>query len=78
MNLEAARRQLRRDAVIRKLIECERSMAALRRPSDGKLRRLLWKIFRQKRQEAAYHKLGQEVRLLRDELLAIEQEHLNK
>lgn len=69
MNLEAARRQLRRDAVIRKLIECERSMAALRRPPDGKLRRLLWKIFRQKRRE---------VRLLRDELLAIEQEHLNK
>ena len=67
MNLEAARRQLRRDAVIRKLIECERSMAALRRPPDGKLRRLLWKIFRQKR-----------LRLLRDELLAIEQEHLNK
>ena len=69
MNWEAARRQLRRDAVIRKLIECERSMAALRRPPDGKLRRLLWKIFRQKRRE---------VRLLRDELLAIEQEHLNK
>ena len=78
MDWETARRQLRRDAVIRKLIECERSMAALRRPPDGKLRRLLWKIFRQKRREAAYHKLGREVRLLRDELLAIEQEHLNK
>lgn len=74
MDLEAARRQLRRDAIIRKLLQCERSMAALRRTPDGKLRRLFWRLFRQKRREAAYHELGREVRLLRKELLAIEQE----
>ena len=70
MNLEAARRQLRRDAVIRKLIECERSMAALRRPPDGKLRRLLWKIFRQKRREAEAE-LGRNENEHKQKLLAV-------
>ena len=74
MDMEAARLQLRRETVIRQLIACGRSMAALRRTPDGKLRRLFWRLFQQKRREAAYHRLGRQVRPLREELLEIEQQ----
>ena len=73
MDMEAARLQLRRETVIRQLIACGRSMAALRRTPGSRLGRLFWR-FCKKRWEAAYHRLGRQVRPLRKELLAIEQQ----
>ena len=68
---------IRREAVIRRLLECGHSMAALRRIPKGRVSRFFWGLVCKRRRERAYHELGQEVAVLRRELLEIET-HIRK